>query len=410
MKYLILFLLIPILTLGLYADDETTTSTNTETPENYMDSPVSEATAAPEAVFGIEFHHDFRYVFRTDGDFGVNNFLENGSSSVGLVSVLDYLTGLGQHHHFGNGSRIKGDFINGRFNFDNTHHTELGYVDGNFQAFVSAISSFMGNFSAGSEVFSSVIAQGDSVFFDALGNEASNVDPSDIFDDANSGNASDAISVFAGRNTAAVPDPSQYNLGCHNSNNAADYTNNLHLATVTTPQGVFELNAFGVQTPIVLDMDGDKRLQASAGKWLPHSTIQKDERVAFDINGDGFAEIIEWVGPNDGLLVQYDGGEINGHHLFGDAGGYAHGFEKLSLLDKDNNGVLEGQELETLSVWQDANGNAKADEGEVVSVKELNITSIGVKHNLFTSSFTQNGKEKMLWDWHPAVHIAKKIK
>ena len=215
--------------------------------------------------------------------------------------------------------------------------------------------------------------------------------------------------MYAGRNTGAAPNGYGPN-GRYREGDNGDYTNEVLLMTITTPDGVFEVNAFGVYTPIVLDMDGDKRLQASAGQWLPHNSIEKDTRRAFDINGDGFPEVIEWVGPNDGLLVQYDGGEINGNHLFGDAGGFKHGFEKLSLLDTNNDGVLNGSELETLSVWQDKNSNAKVDSGEVQTLEELNITSIGVKHRMFTASFTQNGESKMLWDWHPSTHMVKKIK
>jgi hypothetical protein len=385
MKHLVLFLLLPAIALtGLYADDDSTT-TNAESPDNYMDSPVGISTLPP--VFGIEFHDDLNQILRTDSAWWVNNYIENTVEDIGIGHVLEYLANLDQHQHHNNGAAIK---------YSGYH--DLGYVSGNVDNFTGAISSFLSNFPASSEVFNSVIAQGESTFFNALGEQTGSANPEEIYSGTQD---ADTMAVYAGRNTGAAP----YGIGAN-----GDYTNQVKLATITTPSGVFEVNAFGVYTPIVLDMDGDKRLQASKGQWLPHSVADEKNRRAFDINGDGFPEVIEWVGPNDGLLVQYDGGEINGTHLFGDAGGFTHGFEKLSLLDKDGNGVLENEELETLSVWQDKNGNAKADEGEVLTVQELNITSIGVKHRLFTASFEQNGETKMLWDWHPATHIVKKIK
>ncbi|BBM82427.1 hypothetical protein [Candidatus Uabimicrobium amorphum] len=163
-------------------------------------------------------------------------------------------------------------------------------------------------------------------------------------------------------------------------------------------------------TPLVLDMDGDKKLQASGGKWLPHRFDPKSKTATFDINGDHFAEFMEWVGPNDGLLVRYEKGEMNGLNLFGDAGGFKHGFEKLSVLDKNNDKAISGEELKGLSVWQDKNGNAKVDKGEIKSVQSLKITSISVKHRMFSSSFVQDGKTKSMWDWHPAIQIIKRIR
>jgi hypothetical protein len=351
-----------------------------------MDSPVKNSELPP--VFGIELHDDLMQIFRTTENWGVNNnYLENDHEQLGIGHVLEYLAGLGQHQHYGNGQNIK-----------YSGYRDFGYVDGDFQAFTNAISNFMSDFNASSEVFNSVIMQGESTFFNALGEETTNSNPEDIY---SSEAGAESVSVYAGRNTAAAPNGIGANY---------DYTDETLLATITTPSGVFQINAFGVSTPIVLDMDGDKRLQASAGQWLPHNLVEKDTRRAFDINGDGFPEVIEWVGPNDGLLVQYEGGEINGNHLFGDAGGFANGFEKLSLLDTNNDGVLKAEELETLSVWQDKNSNAKVDSGEIQSLEALNITSISVKHRLFTSSFEQNGESKMLWDWHPATQMVKKIK
>jgi hypothetical protein len=164
-------------------------------------------------------------------------------------------------------------------------------------------------------------------------------------------------------------------------------------------------------SPIVLDMDGNGKIEASAGKWLPHK-YENGRIVEFDINGDGFGDLVEWVGPNDGLLMVYkEGKEVNGMDLFGEAGGWVHGYEKLQVYDTDTNKVLEGEELAQLSVWQDKNGNAKVDSGEVTSVKELGITSISIDHDKnMVASFVQNDTTKTVWDWYPCVFDVKKTK
>jgi hypothetical protein len=185
-------------------------------------------------------------------------------------------------------------------------------------------------------------------------------------------------------------------------------TYNVAKVTVGKKQYVLQHTVF--TSPIVLDMDGDGKLEASGGKWLPHTELNNSRIVEFDINGDGFLELIEWVGSNDGLLLSsYEKGkEVTGNNLFGEAGGWAHGFEKMSLLDTNQDRQLSGDELATLSVWQDKNGNASVDEGEINSVKDLGITSISVEHNQLQSSFTQNDEVKSLWDWYPVTLQVKR--
>jgi hypothetical protein len=180
---------------------------------------------------------------------------------------------------------------------------------------------------------------------------------------------------------------------------------------ITTNGHEYSLSEKVYTSPLVLDMDGNGALQASNGKWLPHK-YTGGKVVEFDMDGDGFMDLVEWVGPQDGLLVQYTGGEINGNNLFGSCDSrFDHGYEKLSLLDSNNDGVITGEELNTLSVWRDENGNAKADDGEIVSVKELGITSIGAKGDFnLVSSFVQNGQTKKVWDWFPVLWRVKRQK
>lgn len=163
-------------------------------------------------------------------------------------------------------------------------------------------------------------------------------------------------------------------------------------------------------SPIVLDLDGDGRLEASNGIHLPHGYVD-GRLVEFDINGDGFVDITEWVGENDGLLIQYDSSvAVDGRQLFGDAQGFLNGYEKLRLLDTNGDNILTEGELSTLSVWQDKNLNAKVDAGEITSLVDMGVTELGVDHNNFVSHFVRNGDTLKTWDWYPCTFRVKKKK
>lgn len=169
-------------------------------------------------------------------------------------------------------------------------------------------------------------------------------------------------------------------------------------------------------SPIILDLDGNGKPDVADGEWKPHADKFDASRTAmFDINGTGKKVLTEWVGPNDGLLVQpdKDGKVTSGNQLFGTAGGNADGYEKLQKLDAELHGgvargYLDEQDFETLDkqgkglkVWQDKNTNAETDAGELKSLKELGITRISTTHKNYQSSFVINGQERKTWDWWP---------
>ena len=157
-------------------------------------------------------------------------------------------------------------------------------------------------------------------------------------------------------------------------------------------------------SPLVLDITGNGKLQASNGQNMPGHDIVASNNIIGDFFGDGFEIAMEWVGPQDGLLVAPNAdGSVDMSCLFGTAGGYETGYEKLSLYDKNEDMKVSGEELNDLAIWQDANGNGIADAGEVKSVKSLGITSINVAFNRenYVSSFERNGQTYKMWDWWP---------
>ena len=139
-------------------------------------------------------------------------------------------------------------------------------------------------------------------------------------------------------------------------------------------------------SPIVFDLNNDGKIgvtgETSSKEKDLNSSLGKT--VAFDIDGDGKKDIIEWInGSGDGILINNKDGnaknDMDGNRLFGDEGGkYQNGYEKLSLLDINNDGKLTGDELDGLNLWID-DGDAKVEEGELKTLNELGITSIDTK-------------------------------
>jgi hypothetical protein len=319
----------------------------------------------------------------------VGNYFNNWSIA-GIIEQLAFMqvgsqgTSLWSHYYVEN---------------PNTTESEAG----NAALLKAELQAFYNNFPQGSEVFSASLNNGHTGYVDTYGYNIQNGQGNNqTFDDyMGASTNSYALNFYAGRNTAA--------------GDASGYTGYVNESTseviINTSTGnEYRIYAYDSTTPLVLDMDGDGRLEASKGEWLPHALNQKAEQLReFDMNGDGFDELVEWIGPNDGLLLTYTPGEkVSGNNLFGFAKGYVDGFEQLSTLDANSDSKISGEELNTLSVWQDKNSNARVDAGEVMSVKELGITELGVRHANLISFFVQNGKNSTVWDWHPVMMMVKK--
>jgi Ca2+-binding RTX toxin-like protein len=153
----------------------------------------------------------------------------------------------------------------------------------------------------------------------------------------------------------------------------------------------------GMSSPIALDLDGD---------GLEY-VARSNSDVFFDIDNDHFAEHVEWLKGDDGFLVRDTNG--NGQidsvaEMFGGNGGTT-AWAKLDALDTSApaGNVLDAADAawSSLRVWKDANENGRVDSGELKTLAELGITSIGTASNGATvlvghaiagaSSFTING-------------------
>ena len=171
----------------------------------------------------------------------------------------------------------------------------------------------------------------------------------------------------------------------------------------------YQMNATRVWSPIILDLDGDGKIEASNGQYLAHDSFS-DRVVTFDFFGNGFPMLMEWVGPNDGLLCRPNAdGSVKGNNLFGSANGFKNGYEEMASLDIDNSGSLEGAELKDLRVWTDLNGNGIAEPNELKTLDELGVTSIKVSHNNYASTFVRNGQTYKSFDWWPNCREMRKV-
>lgn len=145
-------------------------------------------------------------------------------------------------------------------------------------------------------------------------------------------------------------------------------------------------------SPLILDLDGDGI-----------ETVGVSANVHFDHQGDGFAEMTGWVGKDDGLLVRdlNGNGKIDtGAELFGSetllANGQkaANGFLALKDLDSNADGKIDASDNSygTLSVWKDANGDGKTDNGELVSLSTAGISAVNLTYSA-TSTVDSQGNE-----------------
>ena len=130
--------------------------------------------------------------------------------------------------------------------------------------------------------------------------------------------------------------------------------------------------------PLALDLDGDGI-----------ETIGADGTVVFDHNANNIKTGTGWVSADDGLLVldrDGNGAIDNGSELFGvdtvkaDGTKATDGFDALSDLDSNNDGVFDALDTEfaNVRVWQDLNQDGVSDDGELQSLTEAGIVSINL--------------------------------
>ncbi|TFI58518.1 hypothetical protein E2493_09710, partial [Sphingomonas parva] len=121
--------------------------------------------------------------------------------------------------------------------------------------------------------------------------------------------------------------------------------------------------------PLVFDLDGDGIETTEVGGTY------------FDIDGDMFRERTGWLDSDDGFLVldaNRNGRVDDISEMFGNA--REGGFAELASHDRNGDGVISAADLvwSELRIWQDYDQDGLTDSGELATLEELGILSIGV--------------------------------
>ena len=127
--------------------------------------------------------------------------------------------------------------------------------------------------------------------------------------------------------------------------------------------------------PVVLDLDGD-------GVEL---VALEDSTAFYDIDGDGYRERVGWVAADDGLLA-YD---KNGDGVISGRGelsfvdyvpGARTDLEGLRYFDSNGDGRLDAKDAEwgRFRLWRDLDQDGESDPGELQTMAEAGIRSIGL--------------------------------
>jgi hypothetical protein len=140
-------------------------------------------------------------------------------------------------------------------------------------------------------------------------------------------------------------------------------------------------------------------------KWDPKNdqfATAKDAWLYYfrNVNENEWTKAWDATAGGDGLLVwdvDGDGRITSGKELFGhvDLDGsnrFANGYDKLRThFDRDGDGVVRGTELQGLQIWEDRNGDAITNNGELVALTDRDIRRLETSFNAVDMSATAGG-------------------
>ncbi|MFC3792578.1 Calx-beta domain-containing protein [Sphingobium agri] len=160
----------------------------------------------------------------------------------------------------------------------------------------------------------------------------------------------------------------------------------LTMPVVDPSSAPVEEEELGLAAPIVFDYDGD-------GAGL---VALSDSNARFDMNRDGVADKTGWIEQGDALLALDRNGngtidDISEISFVGDKAGAKTDLEGLAAFDSNADGVLDGEDdrFVEFRLWFDRNGNGTTDAGELLSLAEAGIKSIGLTGQATGQTVTQ---------------------
>lgn len=117
---------------------------------------------------------------------------------------------------------------------------------------------------------------------------------------------------------------------------------------------------------------------------VPVRQMMSERRVSFDLDGRGAGLYSVWPSKRAAWLVYRNGAEAidSGLQMFGQNTFWVFwrdGYEALSALDDDRDGVLKGSELRGLALWQDSNYDGVCSEDEVLALQAFGIHELSCR-------------------------------
>ena len=114
--------------------------------------------------------------------------------------------------------------------------------------------------------------------------------------------------------------------------------------------------------------------------------------IHFDFDNNNFAESTGWPDRNEGILAQDinknhiidNGNEIFGNNTHSSSSNKINGFEKLKLLDQNNDGKLDENDpgWHNILIWIDRNRNGLTGNNELFTLAKLKIKEISLDYKL----------------------------
>ncbi len=122
------------------------------------------------------------------------------------------------------------------------------------------------------------------------------------------------------------------------------------------------------------------------GNGVSFSNVSRSQ-VRFDVNQDGLLDRVGWIKGKDDAVLALDrngNGKVDGPSeisFLADLLGARSDMEGLLGLDSDRDGFLTAGDATfgDFMLWQDRNGNGLSERGELISLSDAGITSIGLE-------------------------------
>jgi len=141
--------------------------------------------------------------------------------------------------------------------------------------------------------------------------------------------------------------------------------------------------------------------------------VNPEAAVGFDLDGSGLPRKWGWITPKAAWLVYDDAGSgqiTSALQMFGNVTFWIHwrdGYAAMSSLDDNGDGVLSGEELRGLALWQDRNSNGISEAGEVRPVETFGIFSISCRSQTYSAGMSWqpqgvrfvDGSTRPTYDW-----------